>query len=252
MRKLVFPIVLMTVILFAACSKPQDIVFGPEPLKQMSEQGDSFRKLPEEDRMLLAAYLTLSEMGKAFGADVKPVAGRTVGEVLADARAWKERVKAAEVEKVKREADATELRNKVMAERAAIAERISASALVAVIDKSVLPKNFQVGRFSPMLTITYAVENRSDKTIRQIKGVVTFKDATGDKIGTLYVDIDELVKPGQTIHTDTGKGWELNQFMNTDKEKIAGREATSMTATFEPSSIAFDGGEVIKAPELPQ
>ena len=51
----------------AACSKPTDIVFGPEPLKQMADQGEQFRKLPEADRQLLAGYLAASEMSKALG-----------------------------------------------------------------------------------------------------------------------------------------------------------------------------------------
>jgi hypothetical protein len=242
---------LVAVMLLSGCNKPEDIVFGPEPLKQMADQGDSFRKLSEEDRTLLAGYLGLGEIGKAFGADVKPVTGRTVGEVLVDARAWRDRMKAAEAEKAKREAEAAELRQKVLAERKAIADRIAASALVTVIDKNTLPKNFNAGRYSAMLVIGYAIENRSDKTILQIKGAVTFKDASGDTIGTLYADIDEPVKPGQTLKTNTGRGWELNPFMNADKEKIAGRDSESMTATFEASSIAFEGGEVIKAPELP-
>lgn len=77
MKKL---IVLVTVLFLTACSKPTDIVFGPEPLKQMAEQGDQFKKLPEEDRMLLAGYLGIKGMAQAFGAkDERPITGRTVG-----------------------------------------------------------------------------------------------------------------------------------------------------------------------------
>jgi len=51
-------------------------------------------------------------LGKAFGAEVKSPVGRTVGEVLVDARTWKENVKAAEAETKKREAEAEALRAK--------------------------------------------------------------------------------------------------------------------------------------------
>ena len=234
----------------AGCSNPNDIVFGPEPLKQMAEQGEKFKKLSEEDRMLLAGYLTLTEMGKAFGADVKPTAGRTVGEVLVDARAWKEKMKLAEQEAKKKEAEAEALKAKVLAERKAMAERISSSVTVAVTDKTVLPKNYDVGRYSEMLSIKYAIENKSEKTIRQLKGRVIFKDATGDEVGWLPVDFDEPVGAGKTLKTTTGRGWKLNEFRMGEIEKIAGREFSSMKATFEPESIAFEGGEVLKAPEL--
>ena len=235
----------------ARCSNPKDIVFGPEPLKQIAEQGDQFKKLSEEDRALLVGYLTITEMGKAFGADVKPATGRTVGEVLVDAKTWKEKIKAAEAEEKKKEAEAEALKNKVLAERKAIADKISTSVVVAIIDKTVLPENYEAGRYSEMLSLKYAIENKSDKTIRQLKGRVTFKDATGDEIGWLPVDIDEPVKPGQTLKTTTGRGWKINQFMNGEIEKIAGREFSSMKATFEPESIAFEGGEILKAPDLP-
>jgi len=243
-------IVLMLVFI-AGCSNPEDIVFGPEPLKQIAEQGEQFKKLAEDDRTLLASYLAITEMGRAFGADVKPATGRTVGEVLVDARAWKEKIKASEAEAKKHEAEAEALKNKVLSERKAIANKISASVVVAIIDKIVLPENYDAGRYSAMLSLKYAIENRSDKTIRQLKGRVTFKDATGDEIGWLPVDIDEPVRVGQTLKTTTDRGWKINQFMNGEIEKIAGREFSSMKATFEPESIAFEGGEVLKAPDLP-
>jgi hypothetical protein len=248
LRKL---IIFLALSLIVGCSNPNDIVFGPEPLKQIAEQGDQFKKLSEEDRSLLVGYLTITEVEKVFGADVKPATGRTVGEVLVDAKAWKEKMKAAEAEKIKREAEAETLKNKVLAERKAIADKISASVVVAIIDKIVLPKNYDVGRYTEMLSLKYAIENKSEKTIRQLKGHVRFKDATDDEIGSLWVDIDEPIKPKQILKTTTGRGWRINEFMNGEIERIAGREFSSMKATFEPESIAFEGGEVLKAPDLP-
>ena len=242
--------VLVIVLFVAGCSNPNDIVFGPEPLKQIAEQGEQFKKLPEEDRMLLVGYLTISEMGKIFGGDVKPATGRTVGEVLADARIWKEKMKVAEAEKVKQEKEAELLKAKVLAERKVISDTISSSVVVAVIDKTVLPKNYDVGRYSELLSVKYAVENKSDKTILQLKGRVVFRDATGDMVGTLHVDFDEPIGARESLTTTTGSGWRINRFMNGDIEKIAGREFSSMKVTFEPESIAFADGEVLKAPDL--
>lgn len=243
-------VIIVLAITIVGCSKPEDIVFGPEPLKQLAEQGDQFKKLSEEDRTLLAGYLALIEMGKAFGNRTISVTGKTVGEVLVDARVWKERVKADEAEKQKQKAEADILRAKVLAERKATADKISSSVVVAVIDKSVLPKDYDAGRFQEMLSIKYAIENKSDKNIRQLKGTVTFKDATGDEIGSLPLDFDEPINAGKSLETTTGRGWKINSFMNGEIEKIASREFGSMTATFEPESIAFEGGEVLKAPSL--
>jgi hypothetical protein len=248
MRNLVA--VFVMALALAGCSNPQDIVFGPEPLKQIAEQGDKFKKLSEEDRLLLASYLAITEMGKVFGATTKPATGRTVGEVLTDARAWKEKIQAANVESKKQNAEAEVLKVKVLAERKVIAEKISSSVTVAVIDKTVLPKNYDVDRYQDMLSIKYAVENKSAKAIRQLKGRVVFVDATGDEVGWLPVDFDEVIGAGKSITTTTGSGWKINPFMNGEVEKIAGREFSSMKVTFEPESIAFEGGEVLKAPSL--
>jgi hypothetical protein len=237
-------------ILLAGCSKPQDIIFGPEPLKQVAEQGDQFKKLSEEDRTLLVAYLNLAQLAKPVGGEVKSPTGRTVGEVLVDARTWQEKVKATAAEAKKREAEAADLRAKVINERKAVAEKIASSVVVAVVGTRVLPENYDVGRYSEMLSVSYAIENKSDKGIRQLKGRVIFKDATGDTVGWLPIDFDEPVAAGKTLKTTTGRGWKLNKFRNGDIEKIAGREFSTMTASFEPESIAFADGEVLKAPEL--
>lgn len=238
---------IFTAILISACGSPDDIVFGPEPLKQMAEQGDKFKRMSEDDRMLLASYLTLGQMSTALGGQTKSNTGRTVGEVMKDAKAWREKVKVAQVEQSKRDAEALALQVKVDAEKKKIAERIATMVTIAVIDKVVLPKNYDVGRYSELLTIKYALENKSDKTIRQIKGTVTFVDATGDPVGSLNVDFDSVIKPGATLKTDTGGGWRTNNFSNGTIEKIANREFGSMKGSFKATSIAFEGGEVIKA-----
>lgn len=256
----IFFVVFLT--LLSGCTDPHDIVFGPEPIKQIAEQGEKFKKLSEEERTLLVGYLTITEMGKAFGAEIKPSTGRTVKEVLADARIWKEKMEAAEkeaklkkaaaeAEDQRKKAEAEALRNKILAERKEISDKISSSVVVAIVDKAVLPKNYDAGRFSEMLTIKYAIENKSSKKIIQLKGRAIFKDPVGDEIGWVPVSIEEPIKPNQTIKTDTGRGWKLNSFSNGDIEKIASREFGAMRSSFEPESIAFEDGEVLKAPEMP-
>lgn len=240
----------ISVMVLLGCEKPTDIMLGPEPLKQMAEQGDQFRRLPEEERVLLATYLTVTEMGKSFSAEIKPSSGRTVGEVLVDARVWQEKRRAAEAEIKKRQAEETALKVKVLAEQKAIMDRITESVTLAVTDKKVLPENYQMGRYSTMLVLQYAIENKSDKTIRQLKGQVNFFDATGDKVGDLPVDIDEKIAPHKTLKTTTGLGWKLNSFSSSDVEKIARRDFNSMKAVFEASAIAFEGEEVLRTSDL--
>ncbi len=127
---------------------------------------------------------------------------------------------------------------------------LNSKKVVAIVGTRLLPVDWDQDRYSPMLAINYAITNKSAKTIKQIKGSVTFTDLTGDEIGVLWADIDKTIPPGKTIETDTGRGFKLNEFMNEDKERIAGRKFSDMKAVFTPESIAFDDGEVIKAPDL--
>lgn len=240
------------VLLLSACSKPTDIVFGPEPLKQMAEQGEQFKKLPEEDRMLLAGYLGLKGMAKAFGAeDSKPATGRTVGEVLVDARAWKTAMLEREAVQKKKDEETAALKAKVLAERKAITDKLGESVTVAVTGKKLYSKDYSNGRLYDQLQLTYAVENKTDKPIRQLKGVLYVSDATGDPLGTLKVDFTDAIKPHSVLKTDTGSVWLVKRYRTGELEKIADAPFDGMKTRFEVDAIAYKDGEVVKAPDLP-
>ena len=239
---------IVCVLLLSACSKPTDIVFGPEPLKQMAEQGDQFKKMPEEDRGVLVGYLGIKALSKEFGAkDDKPITGRTVGEVLVDARAWKAAMLEKEAAEKKKEAEAAALKASLMEERKAISAKILSSVTITLLNKSVVPKNLEAGRFDSELKLTFAVENKSDKPIKLLKTRIYFKDATGDDVGWLSNTFDETIPARSTLKSSSSY-WKINEFRNGDIEKIANRELSAMTASFEPKSVAFGDGEVIKAP----
>ena len=245
---------ILLVICLAACSDPKDIVLGQEPLKQILEKPDAFKRLSESDRSILVGYLMAQQMGRAFGGASAPdnVTGKTVGEVLTAATRWRagmEEIAKAELQR-KSERDARKAQAK--SERETIMTRIAAQVTVSVVDKKVIPKNPDRFQFNEYLKIDFDVRNKSDKVIRQLKGSVVFADAVGDILGSLNVDFDKPIAAGQTVRTNTDGGWKLNQFMNGSVEKIATRDFSAMRATFEPTSIALDGGEVLRVPALPE
>lgn len=258
MKKIITALAICFVI--SACTDPKQVILGPEPLKQMSEQGDTFRKLSEQDRMLLVGYLSATDLAKMFGGTPPMVTGKTVEEVLRDAGKWKEKMirqeeekkkfaeeKAAEEKKKSEEAE--ELKKKAAEESAAITKEINSSVTVAVTGKKVEPKDVYSGRYSALLMIDYAIENKTDTSIKQLKGILTFNDLTGDKVGSLPVEFTETIKPHKTLKTDTGFGWKVNEYRREDIEKIADQDFSLMKATFTPVVIAFDGGKLIKLPE---
>jgi len=236
-------------IALAACSNPKDVVFGPEPLKTLEEKGEQIRKLPEEDRKLLVGYLMANQIASKIGGAPDQVVGRTVGEVLTSAQKWKADQEAKAAEAKKREEAAAELFAKVEAEKKVVAERIAKAVTVAVTGKRILPEDMYARRFEDQLLIQYAVENKSTKDIRLLKGTMYFLDAAGDAVGSLPLTFDQKVAAGQTLKTDTGSIWKIRSFGPREISKIAHLPMDGMKTRFEAESVAFSDGEVMKAPE---
>jgi hypothetical protein len=242
----------------SACSSPNDIIFGPEPLKQMQEQSENFSKLSKEDRELLVSYIGLNELANKFlpGDQAKVVTGKTVGEVLDEAKQWKQEIEAkrAEEQKLKAEEEARQkaLAEKIRTENQALQERINNSMTFAITNTKTLSKNYDLGRFSDMLTLIYSVENKSEKTIVQIKGNAKFSDLSGEEFASLPINFDSKVGPGKTLTTDLDKGWTINQFMNNDINKVAMRSFDQMRIFFEPEVVVFSDGESIKLSTMTQ
>lgn len=242
-------VLLLLVCCLFGCSKPTDIVFGPEPLKQMAEQGEQFRKLPEAERILLVSYLGISELGLKRHPDAKPISGRTVGEVLADAHTWSDLVRAKNEEQLKKDEETAALKAKVIVEHQVAMDKINQTVTVAVTNKEILPQDYSISRLYDQLRLTYAVENKSDKPIRQLKGYLSVFDATGEKVGMLLLTFDEVIKAKSTLKTTTGSGWKIQRFDNGAIEKIADTPFDGMKTTFEIKAIAYVDGEVVKAPD---
>lgn len=257
MKKIVAAFVLCIAI--SACSDPKQIIFGPEPLKQMSEQSDTFRKLSEQDRMLLVGYLTAADLKHLFGGQAPMVTGKTVSEVLRDAEKWKvlvakqeeeKKIEAQrlEEEKKKVEKEIAALKEKIEKKKSEILGRINQSVTLAIVEKDVLPENYDAGRYSRMLSFTYAIENKSDRPIVQINAIARFTDPTGSEIGWLPIKIDKQIKPKSTIKTDLNKGWKLNEFLNSDIEKIARSDFELVKTSIDITDVAFKDGEVLSVP----
>jgi len=246
--------VIAIAILLAACSKPTETIIPSDMAKWDTELAPQMKKLSEEDRADLTGYLMRMKMLEAFDKTAGGVPlGTTVGDAISAQKKWKADAAAAkaaqDVIDKKRKEDADALSAKVAAERKAIEDRISAAVTIAITDKKVLPEDMSNSRFYDFLVLTYAIENKSDKGIVQLKGTFYFKDATGDEVGMLPVTFDQAIAAGKTLKTDTGRGWNVKSYGPKDLKDIARHDLATMTVKFVPSSIAFAGGEVLKAPE---
>lgn len=241
-------VAIAAICLLSACSKPTDIVFGENPLQTITEHGEELRKLPQEDRELLARFIRAREMQTILPeavsgdpADDGGLSGRTVGEVLTMAQTWQADVNA-------RLAAAEALKLRALAERKAAMDRISQSVSVALLKKWVRPRDIDEGRYHAELRLLFAVENKSAQDVRLLKGRVLFVDAAGDQLGTVDVEFDETMAAGKVTQSDMGSYWRLTNGLGSELERIAGTSDGGLKATFEPTSLVFADGTVLKAP----
>jgi len=95
-RSLVCSLIGLSFVVLAAsaCDRTPELVFGPEPLRQMTDDSAQFVEYSEGDRLLLLGYLNSIEVARSFGWQTKPAVGRPVDEVMDEARAWKKKLDA--------------------------------------------------------------------------------------------------------------------------------------------------------------
>ncbi|WP_048438063.1 hypothetical protein [Caenimonas sp. SL110] len=244
-------------IALAACSQPTDIVFGSDPLKTMSENVELVRKLPDQDRDLLARYLMAREASAALGMpnieggpDRTPLVGKTVGEAIELARLWETKRKALAEARAVQEAKEADLRKRAQAERKAILDQLTESATVTLLEKRVVERDFREARPFDLLVLKFGLENKSKQAIVQLKGVVYVTDAVGDEVGSLLVDFDDRLEPGKVVQTDRGSAWHVTRTGRDYIERIADANGSTIKSRFEIESIAFADGTVVRAPEV--
>lgn len=240
-------LVFTSLLVLSACSKPTDIVLGEKPLETLVEHRDDINKLPVPDRELLANYVlarqaaaALPGLAPASLSASSALPGKTVDEVLDMARKYK-------AEEAARHVEAEALKQRVLAERKVAMDRISQAVSVAFVKKTVIPRNFEAGRFDAQLHLLFGVENKSAQNIRLLKGKIHFADAAGDALGDLNIEFDEVIPAGSAVQSSTGSYWRLDGFTR-ELERIAFTSDGGLKASFEPASVVFADGTVLKAP----
>ena len=232
MRKLILALLITCSI--SGCNDPRKAVL-PNDLN--SEEGTKFaeniKKLPEQDKELLASYILRKEMAKAFGSTTTPV-GVTVQQAIDEQKAWMDKTKAEEKAK-KDHAD------KLKAEKDAKIQEAKTALNVIVFDKKVI-----AGDFDKRLVLSFEFANKTNKKIDGIKGVVKFKNKFGDDVSGVGISEPSLViEPNQSVKINLSKS--VNEFISEDRT-FAETELKDLTYEFIPEQILFKDGSKIVMP----
>jgi len=205
-----------------------------ELAKITEEQRTSLdKKLNGEETRLLMGYMMREGMGQAFGGKGAPD-GITVRQAINAQREFLEKQK-------QEEAKAEELKKKVEAERKAKQEEF-AKLLSAVL---VRKKNVDGDYGQMFVTVEMAFENKTDKDMQGVKGVLKLADIFGDTISNVHFSYDQGVPAGKT---STYHGQiEINKFSDRDM-KLWNTDSDKLKTAFEISTIIYKDGTKQEAP----
>jgi hypothetical protein len=221
-------ILVTSVFSLAACSDPKSHEVTKLTDEQRKELG---QKLTADEGQKLTAWLMRNSL-----AGKEPQIGTTVEIALKQQDEWIAKQK-------EEEAKAEELRKRVEAERKAKQEEFAKLLSVALVSK----KN-SLGEYNQRwVGLELAYENKSNKDIQGIKGVLKVTDIFGDKILNIRWSYDDGVPSNKSV-VERKSGVDINQFKDNDM-KLWHTDFDKLKSTFEVSTIIFKDGTKIDAPE---
>jgi hypothetical protein len=216
---------------------PKSTVVSSDPSKWESELAPAIKKLPDDEKRLVGAYLVRRRMAEAFGVKDFGKEGMTVGQMIEAERAF-------EKEQANKESEAKALKEKVTAEKEAVQRQINDILTVALISKSFRKADYKSGSYSDEITMELAFANKGTKDIAGVKGTTVFKDMFGDVIKQINLSYDDGIPAGKNV------SWlgslHYNQFESSDT-KLRNTDMTKLSFSFIPDTVVFKDGTRIKA-----
>ncbi|STZ77359.1 hypothetical protein [Bergeriella denitrificans] len=233
MKKL---IAILMIGLLAACSDPKDILLTKA--EDVEKNAEQIKKLSDDEKKLLVAYVFRAEAGQIFGANASDNYGITVGEAI------KRQKQFAEEQKVKEEA------KKAEEEKARKELEAKRTVLNSAVDVIFVHHEFQQGKYKydDKVRIALKIINKSDKAITGIKGILTFTDKFDDVLKKVefksdFIELDGKLAPGKEF--DFSGTVDVNHFIQEDI-KFAETPTKDMKFTYEPEVVIFEDGSKLE------
>jgi hypothetical protein len=224
------------ILLLQACSKdPHSVRITDKNKDTFLDEIKDMKGLTVGEMQLLMAYQIRSGFAKVFGGKESNIVGKTVGQLIEEARKNAAAEKT-EADKQKRLADDTR------AKQEAIASELRRALTLTVYDKGFLPSNPLGGSYRDNLIINCVYENASPKDIRAFKGSVIFQDLFGAEIYRANLTISDPISAG--AKTQWNGSIEYNQFVPAQKQ-FRNAELKDMKVIWMPASIIFSDGSRI-------
>jgi hypothetical protein len=223
MRYLV--ILMMIGCLFIGCEK--NIKDKRLTAKNLEEVKSSDRLTEREKELIVAYVLRMGMKSIMQGESTKSVLDSTLtfADVIEKQRKWL-------IEDSIRVAEEKRLAEEALAKREAELAKLREIVLV-----SLLKKEYKEYDYESYVTITLAIVNNSDKTIKGIKGILRLQDMFDDPIINLQIKHDTKIPAGKREITTSS--YEYNQFMDEHK-RFRFTSLDKIKVKWEPEVIIFD------------
>lgn len=224
-NKRLMSLALASALAVSACSNVEE---QPLPASTNDPALETIGKsLNDEQKVLLIGYMMRKSFAESLGRPL-PDDAKSVGEAIAAQRQWQQNRNASR--------EASE------ASRKAVADQVNQVLTVAFVATQHLPQNFEANQLGNFQLMTFAVGNKSQKTIKAVKGKVVFLDSFGEEAASVDLVVEEEIKPGETRNVELRK--ELNRFSDEDKRLTAMN--TNSKFLFQPSHLIYDDGTEVK------
>jgi len=141
------------------------------------------------------------------------------------------------------EQERIEAEQKALQAKAAREEAERIARLKDAVMVTCFKKGFQEVNYQEYITYGFAIENKSDKPIRAIKGTLRFTDLFDDEISSIRFTYDDPIGVGEIAKWNAQTDY--NQF-DSDDSKLKNKDLEDMKVVWEPIKIIFEDGSSLE------
>jgi hypothetical protein len=235
-------LLLAAVTLATACADPRDTPL-PREMDKLETIKPVLEKLSTEERELVAGYMARhligNKLGGFFGIPTDPIPeGMTVRKAIAEQQAFVAKVAATD-------AAAKAASEKADAARKALAQQFAQVVEVRLARVDLHEATFRDHDVKDYLNLDIDVNNKSGKAITGIKGLLTVRDAFGDKVMERNLKTDTNIPAGTTKRLQLSRDY--SKFDSQDRKEAA-IDASKTSSEFAPEVVLFADGTKFDAP----
>jgi hypothetical protein len=224
-------LVLISLLFCAACSGPRDFKIPADKAawKADTEFKAAIDELEDEEKELLRTWMMRHAVAEAFGGTMPEA---TIGEAIEQQRAFASEKSAEHAE----------------TERQAAEHDAAARGLASTIEMTPVSYGLNVGKpeytHDDWFELKVTFRNTADKDVSAVKGAVVFKDAFGEEIKRVNLEMQDTIAANSEI--EWSGELDLNQFSAVD-QKLVSTPVDKMTLEWLPDTILLVDGTKIEA-----